>query len=193
MWPCNSISIALVWFVTHGKLTLNFKCGYFRGFFKVSYPCSLKSNSIPLDEIPKGMCELLPTHKLATSVLMDEWTWGQWRCPLWLHAARNGTPSPMEWIGSDTEDPRKCLPVKRSCSVIIVCWWSSRFLPGDSSLRCKDDLTSSSTTRAPRAVYVPLLTWGWKMSTPALWTQTVLMLFHRHPNQALRGSLPEAC
>lgn len=152
MWPCNSIIIAFVWFVVHGKLTQNFKCGHFRVFFKISYPCSFKSNSIPLDEIPKGTCEFFPARKLDTSVLTDDswraWTWGQWGCPLRAPGNKNGTPclSPVRWnarSAPNAEDPRKWPPVKRSCSLIAVCslsrWRSSGFLPDESFLSVGND------------------------------------------------------
>lgn len=152
MWPCNSIIIAFVWFVTHGKLTQNFKCGHFRVFLKISYPCSSKSNSIPLDEIPQGTCELFPTQKLDTGVPRDDgscaWTWGQWYCPSQHQATRNGTPefSPVWWStqsAPNAEDPRKCLPVKHGCCIIAVCslscWPSPRFLPDESFLSSGED------------------------------------------------------
>lgn len=150
MWPCNSIIIAFVWFVVHGKLTRNFKCGHFRAFFKISYPCSFKSNSIPLDEIPEGTREFFPPRKLDASVPTDDssraWTWGQWCCPLRAPGNQEWDSSFLTWnapSAPNAEDPRKCSLVKRSCSLIAVCslarWRPSGFLPDESLLSVGND------------------------------------------------------
>lgn len=68
----------------------------FRLFFKISYLCGFKGNSVPLDEIPKGRREFLPRRAPDTS--------GGWRTvprldlgrmvlPLAGSAAQNGTPA----------------------------------------------------------------------------------------------------
>lgn len=57
MWPCNSIIIAFVWFVTHGKWTQNFRCGCRRILFKVSYPCRFHWMESQREWVSSSQCQ----------------------------------------------------------------------------------------------------------------------------------------
>lgn len=75
MWPCNSIIIAFVWFVTHGKWTQAFHCGFclrlvIHAGFKVTPYYWMESQR-------EGVSSSQRVSK--TQVLC--WTWGQWWCP----------------------------------------------------------------------------------------------------------------
>lgn len=117
MWPCNSIIIAFVWFVTHGKWTQAFHCGFclrlvIHAGFKVTPYHWIESQR-------EGVSSSQRVSK--TQVLC--WTWGQrwcaWRAP--GHPAQDSEGTAPE--------PRKCLPGERSCSTILVCsllsWFAS--------------------------------------------------------------------
>lgn len=108
MWPCNSIIIAFVWFVTHGKWTQNFQCGCHRILFKISYSCRFHWMESQREWVSSSQCLSDP------GAVMDL---GQWWCP-WRAPGRLAQDC---WHTPAAPEPRKCLPVKRSCSTILVC------------------------------------------------------------------------
>lgn len=120
MWPCNSITIAVVWFVVRGKLTQNFKCGRFRIFFKISY-CAAWKGTLHYQMKSPRQCVLLPTCKLDPSTLMAGglcvWTWVWCCCLLWA-------PGNQAWdfsLLTHDEAPGQ-LQLQKIWG--INCWWS---------------------------------------------------------------------
>lgn len=150
MWPCNSIIIAFVWFVTHGKWTRAFQCGYclrlvIHAGFQVTPQHWMESQR---EGVSSSQCVS------KTQVLW--WTWGQCWCP-WRAPGH-----PAQDSEGTAPEPRKCLPGKRSCSPILCAHFASQWV-----FVSKED---SQAMRAAGTWDVPSLTWGGEMASPGAWT-----------------------
>lgn len=112
MWPCNSIIIAFVWFVTHGEWPQAFHHGYclrlvIHAGFKVTPQHWMESQR---EGVSSSQCVS------KTQVLW--WTWGQWWCP-----SRRAPGHPAQDSEGTAPEPRKCLhhPLCSLCFPVGLC------------------------------------------------------------------------